>query len=150
MSLFVKIPNINKDKDEARWDNIFIMRIAGTEIPEKKKIKIALTYIYGIGRIKADQILAKSGVSSEKKTAELSSAEVNKLRKLIENDPLVDGSLARTVATNIKRLREIGCYRGTRHQKNLPVRGQRTKTNARTRRGARKTMGSGRRKVEKK
>lgn len=126
------------------------MRIAGTEIPEKKKIKIALTYIYGIGRTKADQILDKSGISPEKKAAELSLAEISELRKIVENDPFVDGNLARIVATNIKRLREISCYRGTRHQKGLPVRGQRTKTNARTRRGVRKTMGSGRRKAEKK
>ncbi|MBI2627933.1 MAG: 30S ribosomal protein S13 [Candidatus Niyogibacteria bacterium] len=126
------------------------MRIAGTEIPEKKKLKIALTYIYGIGRNKADQILNKSGISSEKKAAELSSAEIGKLRKIVEEDPFVDGNLTRIVSTNIKRLRDIGCYRGIRHQKGLPVKGQRTKTNARTRRGARKTMGSGRRKVEKK
>ncbi|MEK7596222.1 MAG: 30S ribosomal protein S13 [Patescibacteria group bacterium] len=126
------------------------MRIAGTEVPEKKKIKTALTYIYGIGSAKADQILNKSGIPPEKKAAELSSAEINELRKIIENDPFVDGNLARITAMNIKRLREIGCYRGTRHQKNLPVRGQRTKTNARTRRGVRKTMGSGRRKMEKK
>jgi len=126
------------------------MRIAGTEIPEKKKIKTALTYIYGIGRIKAGQILNKSGVSPEKKPVELSLVEVGKLRKLIEDDPFVDGNLARITAANIKRLRDIGCYRGIRHQKGLPVRGQRTKTNARTRRGARKTMGSGRRKMEKK
>ncbi|MEK7646800.1 MAG: 30S ribosomal protein S13 [Patescibacteria group bacterium] len=127
------------------------MRIAGTEIPEKKKLVIALTYVYGVGRAKAVNILEKAGISPEKKSVDLSTAEVGALRKLIEDDPLVDGSLNRVISMNIKRLRDIGCYRGTRHMKGLPVRGQRTKTNSRTRRGnVRHTMGSGKRKMEKK
>ena len=127
------------------------MRIAGTEISEKKKLAIALTYIYGVGRVKAVQILNKAGIAPDKKSADLSTTEIGALRKLIEDDPLVDGSLNRVITMNIKRLRDIGCYRGTRHMKGLPVRGQRTKTNSRTRRGnVRHTMGSGKRKLEKK
>lgn len=127
------------------------MRIAGTEISEKKKLAIALTYIYGVGRVKAIHILDKAGISPDKKSADLSTTEVGALRKLIEDDPLVDGSLNRVITMNIKRLRDIGCYRGIRHMKGLPVRGQRTKTNSRTRRGnVRHTMGSGKRKMEKK
>lgn len=127
------------------------MRIAGTEIPEKKKLAIALTYVYGVGRAKAVNILEKAGISPDKKSVDLSAAEVGALRKLIEDDPLVDGSLNRIISMNIKRLRDIGSYRGTRHMKGLPVRGQRTKTNSRTRRGnVRHTMGSGKRKMEKK
>lgn len=127
------------------------MRIAGTEIPNEKKLSIALTYIYGIGRTKAVKILAQAGISADKKAAQLSGDDTNKLRALIENDALVDGSLQRTTVLNIKRLKDIGSYRGSRHARGLPVRGQRTKTNSRTRRGnVRKTMGSGKRKEEKK
>lgn len=127
------------------------MRIAGTEIPNEKKLNIALTYIYGIGRTKAGKILVQAGISADKKAAQLSGDDTNKLRAIIENDPLVDGSLQRTTVLNIKRLKDIGSYRGARHARNLPVRGQRTKTNSRTRRGnVRKTMGSGKRKEEKK
>ncbi|MBI5742759.1 MAG: 30S ribosomal protein S13 [Candidatus Niyogibacteria bacterium] len=128
-----------------------MMRIAGTEIPNEKKLSIALTYIYGIGRTKAVKILEQAGISADKKAAQLSGDDTNKLRALIENDPLVDGSLQRTTVLNIKRLKDIGSYRGARHARSLPVRGQRTKTNSRTRRGnVRKTMGSGKRKEEKK
>lgn len=127
------------------------MRIAGTEIPNEKKLSVALTYIYGIGRTKAVKILDQAGISADKKAAQLSGDDTNKLRALIENDPLIDGSLQRTVVLNIKRLKDIGSYRGSRHARGLPVRGQRTKTNSRTRRGnVRKTMGSGKRKEEKK
>lgn len=127
------------------------MRIAGTEIPNEKQLSIALTYIYGIGRTKAGKILTSAGINADKKASQLSADETNKLRAVIENDPLVDGSLQRTIILNIKRLKDIGSYRGTRHMRGLPVRGQRTKTNSRTRRGnVRKTMGSGKRKEEKK
>lgn len=127
------------------------MRIAGTEIPNEKKLSIALTYIYGIGRTKAAKILDQAGISVDKKAAQLSGDDTNKLRALIESDALVDGSLQRTTVLNIKRLKDIGSYRGSRHARGLPVRGQRTKTNSRTRRGnVRKTMGSGKRKEEKK
>jgi small subunit ribosomal protein S13 len=127
------------------------MRIAGTEIPNEKKLSIALTYIYGIGRTKAVKILEQTGISADKKAAQLSGDDTNKLRAIIENDPLVDGSLQRTTVLNIKRLKDIGSYRGSRHARSLPARGQRTKTNSRTRRGnVRKTMGSGKRKEAKK
>src|SRR3989344_3098063 len=123
------------------------MRIAGTEIPNEKKLSIALTYIYGIGRTKAVKILEQAGIDVDKKAAQLSGDDTNKLRAIIENDPLVDGSLQRTTVLNIKRLKDIGSYRGSRHARSLPARGQRTKTNSRTRRGnVRKTMGSGKRK----
>ena len=127
------------------------MRIAGTEIPNEKKLSIALTYIYGIGRTKAVKILEQAGIDVDKKAAQLSGDDTNKLRAIIENDPLVDGSLQRTTVLNIKRLKDIGSYRGSRHARSLPARGQRTKTNSRTRPGnVRKTMGSGKRKEAKK
>jgi small subunit ribosomal protein S13 len=127
------------------------MRIAGTEIPNEKKLNIALTYIYGIGRTKAVKILEQTKISGEKKAKDLSPDDTNKLRAIIEGDAMVDGSLQRITVLNIKRLKDIGSYRGTRHMKGLPLRGQRTKTNSRTRRGnVRKTMGSGKRKEAKK
>ena len=127
------------------------MRIAGTEIPNEKKLNIALTYIYGIGRTKAVKILEQAKISGDKKAKDLSGDDTNKLRAIIENDSLVDGSLQRITVLNIKRLKDIGSYRGTRHMRGLPARGQRTKTNSRTRRGnVRKTMGSGKRKEAKK
>jgi len=127
------------------------MRIAGIEIPDKKRLVIALTYIQGIGRTKAVRILESAKISQDKKVSEISSDEVNKLRILIEKDPLVAGGLHRAITMNIKRLKDIGSYRGDRHSRSLPARGQRTKTNSRTRRGnVRRTMGSGKRKAEKK
>ncbi|OGZ42080.1 MAG: 30S ribosomal protein S13 [Candidatus Ryanbacteria bacterium RIFCSPHIGHO2_02_FULL_45_43] len=126
-------------------------RIAGINIPDKKKISVALTYIYGIGHPAADKILDTAKVSKKKRASELSVQEINRIRGIIEKQYMVEGVLRRKVLLHIKRLKDIGTYRGMRHIKNLPVRGQRTKTNSRTRHGnVRRTMGSGKRKMEKK
>ncbi len=127
------------------------MRIAGTNIPDEKRLEIALTYIYGIGRHTALKILREAEVPPERHSKELKGAEINRLREIIEKNYKVEGELRREILLNIKRLKDIGSYRGTRHIRALPSRGQRTKTNSRTRRGnVRKTMGSGKRKMEKK
>lgn len=115
-------------------------RIAGIDLPRNKRIEIALTYIYGIGRTTAQRILAESGVSSETRTDSLTEAEVAKIREYIDKNIKVEGDLRRDVSMNIKRLMDLGCYRGLRHRKGLPVRGQRTKTNARTRKGPARTV----------
>ena len=115
-------------------------RIAGVDIPNAKRVEIALTYIYGIGRKSANDILAKTGVNPDTRAKDLTEEEIAKLRDVIENDYTVEGDLRRDVALNIKRMVEINCYRGIRHRKGLPVRGQRTKTNARTRKGPAKTI----------
>ena len=115
-------------------------RIAGVDIPNQKRVEIALTYIYGIGRKSANDILAKTGINPDTRAKDLTEEEVAKLRDVIESSYKVEGDLRRDVALNIKRLVEINCYRGIRHRKGLPVRGQRTKTNARTRKGPAKTI----------
>ena len=115
-------------------------RISGVDIPNGKRCEIALTYIYGIGRNNALVILKKAGVDPSKKASELTDDDVAKLRRVIESTYQVEGDLRAQVAINIKRLADIGCYRGIRHRKGLPLRGQRTKTNARTRKGPRKTI----------
>ena len=115
-------------------------RIAGVDIPNNKRVEIALTYIYGIGRKSSNDILAKTGVDPDKRAKDLTEDEIAKLRDEIENSYTVEGDLRRDHALNIKRLVEINCYRGIRHRKGLPVRGQRTKTNARTRKGPAKTI----------
>ncbi|MBE6642955.1 MAG: 30S ribosomal protein S13 [Ruminococcaceae bacterium] len=115
-------------------------RIAGVDIPNAKRIEIALTYIYGIGRKSANDILASTGIDPDKRAKDLTEDEIAKLRDEIENNYKVEGDLHREVALDIKRLVEINCYRGIRHRKGLPVRGQRTKTNARTRKGPAKTI----------
>ncbi len=114
-------------------------RIAGVDLPKRKKIGIALTYIYGIGRTTALKIMDKTGIDWTKKTDDLSSEEVNIIRTELENTCKVEGDLRREVTANIKRLMDIGCYRGFRHRRSLPARGQRTHTNARTRKGPRRT-----------
>lgn len=120
-------------------------RIAGIDIPEKKQIKIALTYMYGIGQTLALQILKEAGVESNLRTKDLTEKDLVALRKIIEGKHNIEGNLRREVVSNIKRLKEIKCWRGSRHSKNLPVRGQKTKKNSRTVRGnVRKTMSSGR------
>jgi len=119
-----------------------LARIAGVDLPKDKRIEIALTYIYGIGRSSASNILKKTGVSPDIRVNKLSEEEVSKLRSVIESDYKVEGSRRAEVAMNIKRLMDIGSYRGLRHRRNLPVRGQRTKTNSRTRRGSRKAIGA--------
>lgn len=115
-------------------------RIAGIDLPRDKRIEIALTYIFGIGRKTADQICAETGVNPDVRVRDLSEDDAAKLREYIDHNVRVEGDLRRDVAFDIKRLIEIGCYRGIRHRKGLPVRGQRSKTNARTRKGPRKTM----------
>ena len=115
-------------------------RIAGVDIPNNKRVEIALTYIYGIGRKSANDILAKTGINPDTRAKDLTEDDVAKLRDEIENSYTVEGDLRRDVALNIKRMVEINCYRGIRHRKGLPVRGQRTKTNARTRKGPAKTL----------
>lgn len=115
-------------------------RIAGIDLPKDKRIEIGLTYIYGIGRKTADTILAATGVNPDTRVKDLTEDDAAKLREYIDHNILVEGDLRRRVALNIKRLVEIGCYRGVRHRKGLPVRGQRTKTNARTRKGPVKTI----------
>ena len=115
-------------------------RIAGIDLPKEKRVEIGLTYIYGIGRTSANKILEKAGINPDTRVKDLTDAEEAKLREIIGHEYVVEGDLRRNVAMDIKRLTEIGCYRGVRHRKGLPVRGQRTKTNARTRKGPRKTM----------
>ncbi|MEN9202828.1 MAG: 30S ribosomal protein S13 [Thermostichus sp. DG_1_6_bins_120] len=115
-------------------------RIAGVDIPREKRVEIALTYIYGIGLTRARQILAKTGVNPDTRTRDLTDAEVAALRATVEGDYQVEGDLRRQEAMNIKRLIDIGTYRGRRHRLGLPVRGQRTRTNARTRKGVKKTV----------
>ena len=115
-------------------------RIAGVNIPSAKRIEIALTYIFGIGRKTAQDICAKSGISVDRRVQDLSDEDVAKLRDVIDKGYVVEGELRREVGVNIKRLMDLGCYRGLRHRKGLPVRGQSTKQNARTRKGKRKTI----------
>lgn len=116
-------------------------RIAGVDLPKNKRIEIGLTYIYGIGLSSAQKILQATGVNPDTRVHKLTDEDVTKLRSVIESDYKVEGALRGEVAMNIKRLIDIGCYRGLRHRRGLPVRGQRTKTNARTRKGPRKTIG---------
>ena len=115
-------------------------RLAGVDLPNSKRIEIALTYIYGIGRKSANDILAKTGINPDTRANDLTEGDIAKLREEIENNYHVEGDLRREVAMNIKNMVEINCYRGIRHRNGLPVRGQRTKTNARTRKGPAKTI----------
>lgn len=115
-------------------------RIAGVDLPKNKRMEIALTYIYGIGRSKAKEILTEAGVDFNRKTDELVDSEVSAIRNIIDKDHKVEGDLRRDISMSIKRLMDIGTYRGLRHRKGLPVRGQRTHTNARTRKGPRRSI----------
>ncbi len=121
-------------------------RIAGVDIPREKRVVVSLTYIFGIGPTSARQILSTAGVDEDRRVRDLTEDEVNRLRELVERRYKVEGDLRREVSMNVKRLMEIGSYRGIRHRRNLPVRGQRTKTNARQRRGPRRTVGIRRKK----
>jgi len=126
-------------------------RIAGVDLPRDKRVEIGLTYIYGVGRSRSNEILFHTGVDRDTRVRNLTDTETARLREFIEENYRVEGELRRAVAQNIRRLKDIGCYRGIRHRRNLPVRGQRTKTNARTRKGPRKTVpGRGRRRGLKK
>ena len=116
-------------------------RIAGVDLPNEKRIEAGLTYIYGIGWTTSRKILEKTGINPDTIVKDLTEEEAGKIRKVIESDYMVEGDLRRDVNMNIKRLMEIGCYRGIRHRRGLPVRGQKTKTNARTRKGPKKTVG---------
>ena len=115
-------------------------RIAGVDLPREKRVEIGLTYVYGIGRVSAAKILEKAQVNPDTRVRELTDDEVKRISEVIDAEYMVEGDLRREVALNIKRLQEIGCYRGIRHRKGLPVRGQKTKTNARTRKGPKKTV----------
>jgi small subunit ribosomal protein S13 len=121
-------------------------RIAGVNIPREKRVEIGLTYIYGIGRPTANAVLAQTGINPDTYVRDLTEQEVGRLRDIIEKQLVVEGDLRRERSQNIKRLMEIGCYRGLRHRRNLPVHGQRTKTNARTRKGPKRTVGKQRKK----
>jgi small subunit ribosomal protein S13 len=125
-------------------------RIAGVDLPRDKRVEISLTYIYGIGRTSSQKILKTADISPDTRVRDLAEAEVSRLREIIDRNYRVEGDLRREVAMNIKRLQEIGCYRGIRHRKNLPVRGQRTRTNARQKRGSRRTVAGKRRSRAKK
>ncbi len=115
-------------------------RIAGVDLPREKRVEIGLTYIYGIGRPSSLRIIKEAGVNPDTRIRDLTDEEVNKIREIIDASQQVEGDLRRDIALNIKRLMEIGCYRGIRHRRGLPVRGQKTKTNARTRKGPRRTV----------
>jgi len=123
-------------------------RIAGVDIPREKRVEIALTYIFGIGLTTSQKILKQTSISPDIRVKDLSEDQINRLREVVDKGQKIEGDLRREIAMNIKRLIEVGTYRGTRHRKNLPSRGQRTKTNARQRRGARKTVAG--KKIEKK
>jgi small subunit ribosomal protein S13 len=126
-------------------------RIAGVDLPRNKRVEIGLTYIYGIGRSSSNELLQQTAIDPDKRVKDLTEAEITNLREAIDRGYRVEGDLRREVQMNIKRLMEIGCYRGLRHRRNLPVRGQRTRTNARTKRGPKKTVpGRGRRRGAKK
>jgi len=116
-------------------------RIAGVDLPRDKRVEIGLTYIFGVGRRTSLAILEKAGIDPNTRIKDLSEEEAGKIRKILEQDYVVEGELRREVSLNIKRLMEIGCYRGIRHRRGLPVRGQKTKTNARTRKGPKRTVG---------
>ncbi len=115
-------------------------RIAGVDLPRDKRVEIGLTYIYGIGRTSSVRILTEAGVNPDTRVRDLTDEEVKKIASVIDETQMVEGDLRREIAMNIKRLQEIGCYRGIRHRKGLPVRGQKTKTNARTRKGPKRTV----------
>ena len=115
-------------------------RIAGVDLPREKRVEIGLTYIYGIGLTSSQKILTETGINPDTRIKDLTDAEVNSIRKIVDEKYKVEGDLRREIALNIKRLKEIGCYRGIRHRKGLPVRGQKTKTNARTRKGPKKAI----------
>ncbi|HEX5194752.1 MAG TPA: 30S ribosomal protein S13 [Solirubrobacteraceae bacterium] len=125
-------------------------RISGINIPLNKRVEVGLTYIYGIGRSTSNELLAKAGIEPDRKVRDLTEEEVVKLRDLIDSTLMVEGDLRRERSQNIKRLQEIGCYRGLRHRRGLPVRGQNTKTNARTRKGPKRLQVAGKKKAGKK
>lgn len=165
MSSVKRIPDINKDRDELQFGELtlfrrdrvalpnrkgsYIMaRIAGVDLPRNKKVGIALTSIYGIGRTSASDIVERVNISHAKRANDLTENEINQIRRIIDQEYKVEGELRRETQLNIKRLMDIGSYRGFRHRRGLPVRGQRTSSNARTRKGKKKTVSVGRRAKE--
>ena len=141
------------DRRPLRWRRqqewIAVARIAGVNIPTNKRVVIALQYIHGIGPQKANEIMAKIGIPDARRVSQLTDQEVLQIREMIDRDYIVEGDLRREVAMNIKRLMDLGCYRGLRHRRGLPVRGQRTHTNARTRKGPKKTVANKKKAVRK-
>lgn len=129
-----------KDNEKLAEVQRHMARISGVDLPREKRVEIGLTYIYGIGRPSADKILKEANVSPDTRVRDLTDEEVKRLSEIINEQYMVEGDLRREIALNIKRLQEIGCYRGIRHRKGLPVRGQKTKTNARTRKGPKRTV----------
>ena len=129
---FVKISDTNKGRDK---EDLALARIAGVDLPKRKRIEVGLTYIYGIGPTTSKSILNRLSIDPGTKVDQLSDLDVNNIRKIIDSDLKVEGELRTQISMSIKRLMDLGCYRGLRHRKSLPVRGQRTKTNARTRKG---------------
>ncbi len=127
-----------------------MVRILGVQLPANKRMEIALTYLYGVGCYRSQEILKTAGIDLNKRTDALTEGEATRIREIIEGEYHVEGDLRREISTNIKRLKEIGSYRGSRHKKNLPVRGQSTKTNARTKRGKKVNVGSGRKRATEK
>jgi small subunit ribosomal protein S13 len=127
-----------------------LARIVGVDVPDNKRAVVALTYIYGIGRTSSEGILKEAGVDESARVKDLTAEEIGRIRQIIENQYRVEGSLRTEIALSIKRLKDIGCYRGWRHRRGLPVRGQRTRTNARTRKGPKKTVAGKRKKAGKK
>ena len=127
-------------KNKKKMEENYMARIAGVDLPRDKRVEIGLTYIYGIGRVSATNILEQAGVNPDTRCRDLTDEEVKTISAVIDENYQVEGDLRREIALNIKRLQEIGCYRGIRHRKGLPVRGQKTKTNARTRKGPKRTV----------
>jgi small subunit ribosomal protein S13 len=127
-----------------------LARIVGVDIPDNKRAVVALTYIYGVGRASSEAILKEAGVDESTRVKDLTAEEIGRIRQILENNYRVEGSLRTEIALSIKRLKDIGCYRGWRHRRGLPVRGQRTRTNARTRKGPKKTVAGKRKKAGKK
>jgi len=134
------ITSKKEQSNERKWRKSQMARIAGVDLPRDKRVEIGLTYIYGIGRTSATRILTEAGVNPDTRCRDLTDDEVKKISAVIDETQVVEGDLRREIALNIKRLQEIGCYRGIRHRKGLPVRGQKTKTNARTRKGPKRTV----------
>ena len=130
----------HKQRQGQNWEDIKLARIAGIDLPKNKRIEVALTYIYGVGRSTAQNILSQAGVDFSTRSDDLTESEIAQIRKVLDADYKVEGDLRREISMNIKRMMDLGCYRGLRHRRGLPVRGQKTKTNARTRKGPRKTV----------
>lgn len=137
---YAKTRGINKDRDNKKHKEKFMARISGIDLPKEERVEIGLTSIFGIGRSSSRKILAETGIDLNTRVKDLKDEDIVKIRGLIDRDYKVEGDLRRDISINIKRFSEIACYRGSRHKAHLPVRGQRTKTNARTRRGPRKLI----------